>query len=278
MNWGIIGAVAKKDLLEVKGNRAAWLPMVIVPLFFIILMPLAMILIPTQMDISPQSLSSDADLKLFLENMPPEMSAHLVGLSDMQRIIVLMLGYLFAPFFLILPLMFSTVVAAESFAGERERKTIEALLYTPASDREIFTGKLLAALIPSVGISWVSFIVYGVVVNTAAYPVFGRLWFPLPGWFPLIFWITPALAFLGTGATVLISARSQTFMGAYQTSASLVILVLALLVGQITGVLYLSVGVGLLVGAVFWLAAGVLLNLSIHSFNRTTLLTGKSSK
>ena len=34
------------------------------------------------------------------------------------------LGYLFAPMFLIMPLMLSSIIAAESFAGERERKTL----------------------------------------------------------------------------------------------------------------------------------------------------------
>jgi len=192
-----ITAIIKKDLLEVKGNRAAWMPMLIVPLLFVLLIPLALILIPTQMDISPQTLTSDSDMQGFLNNMPAAMKATLQGLDEIQNMIVMVLGYLFAPFFLIFPLMFSTVIAAESFAGERERKTIEALLYTSASDRELFVGKLLAALIPAVGITWVAFLGYTLVVNAAAYPLFNRLWFPLPGWYPLIFWVTPALALLG---------------------------------------------------------------------------------
>jgi len=278
MHWDNLKAIVKKDLLEVKGNRAVWAPMLIVPFLFIILFPLALILIPTWMDISPRALASDSDLQRFIAQMPAPMKASLEGLDEMQNVIVLVLGYLFAPFFLIFPLMFSTVVAAESFAGERERKTIEALLYTPASDRELFTGKLLAALFPAVSLTWLAFFLYTVVVNAAAYPLFGRLWFPLAGWYPLIFWVAPALALLGIGATVLISARSQTFMGAYQTSASLVVLVLALIIGQVSGVLYFSVGVGMLVGLAFWAVALGLLALAVRSFNRTTLLTAKRTK
>ena len=149
---------------------------------------------------------------------------------------------------------------------------MEALLYTAARDVELFLGKVSAALIPAIGISWGSFLVYSAVLNIAGYPLFGRIWFPLPTWWPLIFWITPALAVLSISATVLISARVQTFMGAYQLSASLVIIVVALLIGQISGVVYLTVGVGVVVGFVFWGVAAVLLILALRGFNRYLLL------
>ena len=40
-------------------------------------------------------------------------------------------GYLLAPLFLIVPLMVSAVLAADAFAGEKERRTLEALLHLP---------------------------------------------------------------------------------------------------------------------------------------------------
>ena len=271
-----IAAVARKDLQEVRQNRAAWMPIVIVPLIFVIILPLAMILIPTSMDISPEALASDSDLDFFIGNMPASMLREIEGMDEMQSIQVLMIGYLFAPFFLIFPLMFSTVIAAESFAGERERKTLEALLYTPITNRQLFLGKVLAAYIPSVAITWLSFLVYTVVVNTAGYGIFHRLWFPLPTWYPLIFWISPALGLLGISATVLISTRVQTFMGAYQLSSSLVVLVLAFIFGQISGVVYLSVPVGLVTGLVLWLASAGLTYMAARSFTRRTLMMGKT--
>jgi ABC-2 type transport system permease protein len=100
----------------------------------------------------------------------------------------------------------------------------------------------------------------------------GRIWFPLATWYPMIFWIAPALSLLGIAATVLISAREPTFMGAYQTSASLVLLVVALLIGQITGVLYLSVGIGLALGVVLFLVDAVLIRIAVRTFNRAKLL------
>jgi hypothetical protein len=51
-----------------------------------------------------------------------------------------------------------------------------------------------------------------------------------------------------------------------------VILVLGLVVGQASGLIYLSVWVGMILGFVVWLAAGVLFFMAIQQFNRKTLL------
>jgi Na+/proline symporter len=62
-------------------------------------------------------------------------------------------------------------------------------------------------------------------------------------------------------------------MGAYQTSGSLVIIVLGLVAAQATGLLYLSVGISMLVGLFLWLVAGLLTRYAIQFFNRSKLLT-----
>ncbi len=266
-------AITKKDLLEVKQNKSAWAPMVIVPMIFCIVIPLAFLLLPRLINMAPEEMMPSYQLKGFLANLPASMTAILTGLDEVQSMQVLILGYLFAPMFLIFPLMISTIVASESFAGERERKTIEALLYTPATDAELLVGKVMAALIPSLLVSWGSFLLYTVVLNAAGFSIFNRLWFPVPSWYPLMFWITPAVALLGVAFTVLISSRTPTFMGAYQTSGSLVIIVLGLVAAQATGLLYLSVGISMLVGLFLWLVAGLLTRYAIRIFNRSKLLT-----
>lgn len=274
MNWRSIFTIAKKDIYEARQNKAVWLPIMIVPIIFVLLMPLGAIL-GISNEKAALSMTSDPDIQIMFERIPGFLKNLVEGLSLNQATIYLMLGYMFAPFFLILPIMYSTTIASESFAGEKERKTIEALLYTPASDTELFLGKVLASFIPAVLITWVSFAAYTVVLNVAGYPLMGRLWFPLPNWYALIFWVSPALSMLGVATTVLISSKQQTFMGAYQTSASLVVLVLGLLAGQITGVLMLTVLVSLILGLVIWLVAGALAWLAIGTFNRSKLLASE---
>lgn len=270
MNWNHIWTIARKDLREAMANKAVWIPMLLVPLIFVVIMPLAMILIPGAM--GEEALTGDPDLQEMLALMGPQMERVLSAYTPAQSMIVLMLGYMFAPMFLIVPLMFSTTIACESFAGEKERKTIEALLYSPATDGELLVGKIMAGLLPAIVISWLSFLGYIVVLNVAGWPMFGRVWFPLPHWWPMILWMTPALALLGVSITVLISKKVKTFMGAYQTSTSSVLLVLALIVGQAFGVFMLSVWMGVILGLLIFIADIVLLWFSARTFNRKAIL------
>jgi uncharacterized membrane protein SpoIIM required for sporulation len=59
---------------------------------------------------------------------------------------------LLVPFVMLLvgfiPASFSLITALETFVGERERNSLEALLAMPISDNELYLGKLTSALLP----------------------------------------------------------------------------------------------------------------------------------
>lgn len=271
MNWRSIWTIARKDLKEVRQNKAAWAPAIAMPVIFALVMPLLFTLAPRF--ISVEDIERElGDIDVLLKNLPPTVSAIFSGLEIEQMFVLYMTSFMLAPLFLIMPLMFSSVVGADSFVGERERKTLEALLYAPTTDRELFLGKVLAAVIPAISLSWLTYLVYIIVVNVASYDLFGRIWFPLPMWWPMMFWLTPAFALLGISATVLISSRVKTFMEAYQLTGSLVVLVLALVIGQVTGVLFLGVGTVMLLGTLIWIIDAILLSVSIRNFKRSTLI------
>ena len=142
----------------------------------------------------------------------------------------------------------------------------------PTSDMELFLGKVLAAVLPAIALSWLTHALYIVVVNAASFPLFGEIWFPLDSWWPMMFWLTPALAVLGISATVLISSRVKTFMEAYQMSGSLVLFVLALVFGQISGVLILGSGTVLVIGTLVWAVDAALIYVSVSQFKRSALV------
>ena len=272
MNWRSIWAIARKDLKEVKQNKAAWGPALALPLIFAVKMPTLLSLVPRFIP-ADEVQRQLGDVEMLMKNLPPSIRVIFVGMKLEQMFVVYMAAFLLAPLFLVMPLMFSTVVGADSFVGERERKTMEALLYSPATDVELFLGKVLASVIPAIALSWMTYLVYIVVVNIASYGLFQRIWFPLPTWWPLMFWLTPAFAVLGISATVLISSRVKTFMEAYQLSGSLVVLVLALVVGQLSGVLFLGVATVMLIGTLIWIVDAVLIYYSIRKFKRSLLVS-----
>lgn len=273
MNWRSIWAIARKDLKEVRQNKVAVGPAIALPLIFAIVLPLILTLAPRFIPVEDIQQELD-DIDVLLNNLPPAVREIFTGLELEQMFVIYMTSFMLAPLFLVMPLMFSSVVGADSFVGERERKTLEGLLYTPTTDVELFLGKVLAAVIPAITLSWLTYLVYIIVVNAATYGMFGRIWFPLPMWWPMMFWLTPAFALLGVSATVLISSRVKTFMEAYQLTGSLVVLVLALVVGQVTGVLFLGAGTVMLIGTLIWIVDAILIHISIRNFKRSMLIAG----
>jgi len=203
MNWNrrAIVAVMHKDLQMVMQNRMVWLPMIMVPAIMQVILPLVMTLLPTF--VGPEEFDLD-DIRSLMSAMPASLTASLQGLSGQELWIILSANYMFAPMFLIVPLMVSSILGADSFVGEKERKTLEGLLYTPITDAELFLAKLLTALLPALVISMVSFLVYGIVVNASGYHVVGHLFFPTAMWWPLVFWVGPGVSVAGLGVTVLI--------------------------------------------------------------------------
>ena len=273
MNKRCIWTIMKKDWKEVRQNTGAWVPAIVVPIIFLVIYPALMILIPTQVQAVKDWLNSPNGYAKIIEYVEPFIGGRLDGFSPVRGFVVLLTGYMFAPFLLIMPLMLSTIIGAESFVGERERKTLEALIYTPAKDSELFLGKVLASVVPAVLFSWLSFLVYAVVVNAASWPAMRWIWFPPVIWWPLMLWLAPAIATLGMAASVLISIRAKTFMEAYQLTGSLVVVVLLLVAGQVSGVLFLSPAVILLLGLGVWLLDFILIRIGIRTFSRPALLS-----
>jgi ABC-type Na+ efflux pump permease subunit len=270
MNWRLMRALAIKDLKEVRQNRMAWMPAVIVPLIFVIVLPLVMLLLPRAFGATSGQIFGDLDDLMGM--MTPELAGQLEGLNPEQTITVLLLGYMLAPMFLILPLMFSSIVGAESFVGEKERKTLEALLYTPASDRELFLGKMIASVVPALILTVWCFAAYAVVLNVVGWPTMGRIWFPLPHWWPLILWVSPAVSTLGMAVVVIVSSRVSTFMEAYQFSGALALPLIFLMVGQIVGLISLSIGIMLVIGLLIWILDAVLIHIGLRIFRRSELM------
>jgi ABC-2 type transport system permease protein len=69
-----------------------------------------------------------------------------------------------------------------------------------------------------------------------------------------------------------VSSRVTTFMEAYQTSGLLVVPLIVLIIGQLAGVIYLSVGFVLLLGVVLWVIDIALIAIGVKQFRRAELI------
>lgn len=271
MNWRAMRAIISKDLRVVIQNKGVSIPLIVLPLIIVLALPLVM---TTAMRLVPETGASEmSDLQTFLAQMPPSVQQEIAGLDETQTFLVFFLVYFFGPLYLILPMMVASVIAADSFAGEKERKTLEALLYTPTTDEELFLAKLLAAWLPGIAVAWLSFAAYALVVNLSAWPLMERIFFPNTMWWVLALWVAPAVAGMGLGTVVLVSMRAQGFQDAYQISGIVVLPILALIIGQITGVLYLTVAIVFYLGLAIWVIDAVLIWFGTQIFARNALIS-----
>jgi ABC-2 type transport system permease protein len=259
MNWNAVQAIVRKDLKVVIRNKAVSIPLIVLPVIFLVGLPAASVLM------SKGGGMGD------IQGMLAPLQALLVGYDEGQMMAVYLLAYMAVPLYVLLPLMVSIAGACDSFAGEKERKTLEALLYTPTTDWELLLGKLLSAWLPALGIAWGGFLLYTVSTNLAAWPVMGRLWFPTTMWVILAVWVAPAMAGLGVGAMVLISSRARTFQGAYQLAGLVVVPMILMFVFPLSGVMAFSAWLLALLGLVLWAIDAALIWFGWRNFRRTKL-------
>ncbi|MGY5853173.1 MAG: ABC transporter permease, partial [Candidatus Thorarchaeota archaeon] len=127
----------------------------------------------------------------------------------------------------------ASLIAANTLVGEREQKTLEPLLATPLTDRELIWGKTLSALIPSV------ILLYGGTLGTTAavYIILMLMGVPpvifpdVPGMF-LIFCAGPVVVLAVVSVMVLVSSRVSRVYEAYQTGTLAVMILLIPMFGS----------------------------------------------
>ncbi len=253
MRWRRIAAVIRRDLTVALGSKAVVLPTLLVPLVLLVALPAAVGLAPRFVDAS-----TAGDVGALLELLPASVVEGLPDDVGLQTA-VLMVTYLLSPLVLLVPVMLATVVAADGIAGEKERRTLEGVLLTPLTDRELATAKLLSALVPAVVVGFGGGILYAVVANLTVGQQVGSLVLPTSEYLVMVLWAGPCFAAASLGAVSLVSVRVNTTQEAFQLGGIVVLPVIGLLITQATGVLLLSVWLLVAAGLVaLAIAAGLL--------------------
>lgn len=117
-------------------------------------------------------------------------------------------------FVFMIPMLLAGPYVADTFAGERERKTLETLLATRLPDSSIYLGKILAVCAYAWGVTQLILVASLVALNLAGGG--GRLLvYPAPVWVATLIgsW---GSALLIAGIGTFISLRSETVRAAHQ--------------------------------------------------------------
>lgn len=176
----------------------------------------------------------------------------------------------------LLAVIYSLTVAAmisiDSFIGERTTRTIEPLLAAPLSEKDLFVGKVLAAFVPAIAISYV--LIAG--MAGALILKFGAVALQTLPTQSLIqlFWEAPVLALIATSVMTIVSARVSDTRAAMQLG-SYVMLGLVFGVGFLPSFLpYAETAwYGLAINSVLTVICIILLWVGVRTFNRESLLS-----
>ncbi len=251
-----IEAVFRKESHELWTNRALVYSFLGLVLFFVVVPVLLLLLIGS---FSPQE-EGQADLSPAVQ----QLTRLVPGLGDMSRVeqaTILVVRH-FTLIFLILPVIGALGSSTSSIVGEKQSRSIEPVLATPVTTLELLLGKSLATVILAVAGTWIGFLLYAVLVLWASGSLTLRYALDLTTLLMVIV-LTPLIALLGLGAGVVISSRVNDSRSAQQIGGLLVLPIVFLIVGQMTGLFILGpaaifvAAIGLLILDLLVLALGV---------------------
>jgi len=179
-------------------------------------------------------------IQLMLANMPRAYLEGLSGYSDLQKVVVLPIKIIGLPFFLLIPLLVSGIITSDSFAGERERNTLEALLSAPVRPRDILLGKIMTPFFPALLVTWVSFALMTWAASRLINPHFPAPVFPDRIWVLSLLLVVPLFLAGTVLAQVLISLKASSVKAASALNMLLSLPVLFLMLLQSGGFVLFS--------------------------------------
>ena len=260
MNQAML-AIIKKDFRSITANRRHFVSLLVVPLCLIIVMPSIFML-------TAHMAPNDSDLQAMLELVPQSSWSG----SAEQTLMDLVFNYILPVFFLIIPIMASSIMAASSFVGEKEKHTLETLLYAPLTLNQIFRSKVMASFLLSMLVSLLSFVSMILVVETEAFFLMGALLIPKVNWLIILLLLSPGVSMIAVTLIVRVSAKAQSMEESQQSAVFLILPLVLLIAGQFSGVMLLSplllLALSLVCGVIAWL----LLKKSMKRFSYELLL------
>lgn len=243
-----IRTIVAKDLREIFSCKSTWLPMFLLPLLSSALLPLIMLFT------ARHNFTGLATLETLLKNAPPDPRL----ITDSQKLLYIGLNKIVPIIFLIIPILMTCNIGSVSVVGERQKNTLESLLYSPIGIRQLYLAKLAGTFSIAFLVTVACFLCFAAVASIGTISQYGFSFLSVSKWLVLIFWLCPILILLALGVIVYISARAPSIQSAMQLSTLTVLPVLFLLLSQIAGTLALGPGRIFGLGAALLMAAALL--------------------
>jgi ABC-2 type transport system permease protein len=245
--------ILRKEFLDMLQQRTL--------LYTILLPPLLFVVIPF----------------IFLQRVGSASRASSLHLPSLQGLTLheysqALIGTTFSNIYILLAMIVPSTIAAYSIIGEKSNRTLEPLLATPVRRWQLLAGKILAALLPAVLLTWVSgglFIAELAIFTDAdvvSHVVTG-------GWLILFLAGTPLLGLIAVAVMTAISSRVNDTRTAQQLSIWAVVPIAGIILGELSGQFELTVLAAVIAGLILIPVAVLLTWGAAQLFDRETILT-----
>jgi ABC-2 type transport system permease protein len=142
--------------------------------------------------------------------------------------------------FIIVPATLPTIIATYSIVGEKNNRSLEPLLATPTTDGEILAGKIFSTFIPSMGSTFLAFSLGVALLDIVIIPKVGYPLLPNLTWILSMLLLAPTACLMSVLACVLVSSKVSDVRAAQQLGGFIVMPVVVLMLGVLSGFIFLS--------------------------------------
>ncbi|HER45373.1 MAG TPA: hypothetical protein ENO12_00985 [Thermoplasmatales archaeon] len=159
--------------------------------------------------------------------------------SEIHQVLPMMLNMMLM-IFIIVPATLPTIIATYSIVGEKNNRSLEPLLATPTTDGELLAGKIFSSFVPSMGSTFLAFCLGVVLLDVILLPQVGYPLMPNLTWILSIVLLAPTTCLMSVLACVLVSSKVSDVRAAQQLGGFVVMPVVVLMLGVLSGFLFLS--------------------------------------
>jgi ABC-2 type transport system permease protein len=263
MRAGMIATVVRREMQEVLRNRLLVLSIVVPPIVLVI---------------TPLALGGIVGRLAESQPLPEELIRGIIGSRPdwadlvMAELIAAYSLQQFLALFLILPAYVPLSIATFSIVGEKQTRSLEAVLASPIRTSELLSGKTLSAIVPGTLTSWLAYAALVLLAGLVLGPRLAQV-ITDPSWLAAVFLLGPAVGLVSCVAGIIVSSRVNDPRVAQQIGGLIIIpLAMVAVVQAISG--YLLGAQQYVIFAIVTTVVGLLgLRLAARLFGRETILT-----
>lgn len=259
-----IRTIINKEWSEVFKNKLVLSVVLMLPILFAIL-PLVMLGVTSStsmLDISPEE-----------AGLPPEMFSTLCQDMNAGECTQVYMLNQFMLFFIMMPLIIPTTIAAYSVVGEKTTRSLEPLLATPTTTPELLAGKCFAAVIPAVAATFLSFLIFNIGILILGISAKVHAYVLSSTWLVGILLLGPILSIISAMFAIFVSSRVNDPRVAEQIASVMIVPFMGVFLASSFGAITLNVNSMVIAVIICAILAAGLLYLGTLIFDRENILT-----